>query len=198
MTRAVKAALAALLVLGAPTAQAGGFWKPFIAGAVSGLAIHEGSHLALDIAFDADPRLKGVRFGPIPFFAITHRGNLSPRREALVSGAGFLSQHVVSEIVLSRLGAEESLSPFGKGLLAFHVATSAAYAGAAFSRYGPFERDTRGVADATRTDERLIGALILAPAAFDTWRFFRPRSRVARWGSRLGKAAFLGVIAFKK
>lgn len=198
MTKTVTAALAAILILAAPTAQAGGFWKPFLAGAVSGLVIHEGSHLALDIAFDADPRLKGVSFGPIPFFAITHRGNLSPRREALVSGAGFLSQHFVSEIVLSRRGAEESLSPFGKGLLTFHVATSAAYAGAAFSRYGPFERDTRGVADATRSDERLIGALILAPAAFDAWRYFRPRSRIARWGSRLGKAAFLGVITFKK
>ena len=198
MTKAVTAALAALLILPASAAQAGGFWKPFLAGAVSGFAIHEGSHLALDIAFDADPRLKGVSFGPIPFFAITHRGNLPPRREALVSGAGFLSQHVVSEIVLSRRGLDESPSAFGMGLLAFHVATSAAYAGAAFSRYGPFERDTRGVADATATDERLIGALILAPAAFDTWRYFRPRSRTARWGPRLTKAAFLGVIAFKK
>ena len=176
MTKAVRAALAALQALAAPTAHAGGFWRPFIAGAVSGFAIHEGSHLALDIAFDADPRLKGVRFGPIPFFAITHRGNLSPRREALVSGAGFLSQHVVSEIALSRRGLDEGASPFGKGLLAFHVATSAAYAGAAFSRYGPFEPDTRGVADATGTDERLTGALILAPAAFDAWRYVRPRS----------------------
>lgn len=188
---------AAWLLGSAAQAEASGFWKPFLAGAISGFAVHEASHLALDVAFDAEPRLKGVRFGPLPFFAITHRGNLPPRREALVSGAGFLSQHIVSEVILSRRDADGRLPFFAKGALAFHVATSVAYAGAAFSRYGPFERDTRGVADATGTDERWIGALILAPAVFDTWRYLRPRSGVARWGSRLGKVAFLGVIAFK-
>ena len=78
------------------------------------------------------------------------------------------------------------------------MATSVAYAGAAFARYGPYERDTRGIADATGTDERLIGALVLAPAAFDTWRYLRPNSKAARWGSRLSKAAFLGVLLFKE
>lgn len=187
-----------MLCLLAPEAQAAGFWKPFLTGAVTGFAVHEGSHLALDIAFGAEPRLKGVRFGPIPFFAITHRGNLPRGREALVSGAGFFSQHLTSEIILSRRATGDALSNFEKGALAFHVATSVAYAGAAFSRYGPFERDTRGVADATGTDERLIGALVLAPAAFDTWRYLRPNSKTAKWGSRLSKVAFLGVIAFKR
>ncbi len=193
-----KASLASLLCLLALDAQAAGFWKPFLAGAVTGFAIHEGSHIALDVAFDAEPRLKGVRFGPIPFFAITHRGNLPRGKEALVSGAGFFSQHLTSEIILSRRATGDALSNFEKGGLAFQVATSVAYAGAAFSRYGPFERDTRGVAGATGTDERLIGALVLAPAAFDTWRYLRPNSRAAKWSSRLAKVAFLGVIAFKR
>ncbi len=165
---------------------------------MSGFAIHEASHLILDIAFAAEPRLKGVTFGPLPFFAITHRSNLPPGREALISGAGFLSQHVTSEIVLSRRAAGDELSNFEKGALTFHVATSVAYAGAAFARYGPFERDTRGLAFAIDADERLVGALVLAPAALDTWRYLRPNSRAARWGSRLAKAAFLGVIAFKR
>lgn len=188
----------ALVIPLAPSAHAGSFWKPFIAGAVSGFAIHEGSHLALDLAFHAEPRLKSVRFGPIPFFAVTHRSNLSPRRDALITGAGFFSQHLWSEIVLSRHVPGESVSAFEKGALAFHAATSVAYAGAAFARYGPFERDTRGIAEATSSDERLIGALVLAPAALDAWRYFRPRSKAARWGSRLAKVGFLGVIAFKK
>ena len=178
-------------------AQAGDFWKPFLGGAASGFVIHEGSHVVFDAAFDAEPRLTGVRFGPIPFFAITHRNGVPDSQEALISGAGFLSQHVTSEIVLSRRATGDSVSAFEKGLLGFHVATSAAYAGAAFARYGPHERDTRGIADATHTDERVIGALVLAPAAFDTWRYFRPESKVARWGSRLSKVAFLGVILFK-
>lgn len=194
----LKAFLAGLLCLFALPAQAGGFWKPFLAGALTGFAVHEGSHLALDIAFDAEPRLKGVSFGPLPFFAVTHRGNLSAGREALVSGAGFFSQHLTSEIILSRRAEGAALSNFEKGALAFHVATSVAYAGAAFSRYGPFERDTRGIADSTGADERLIGALVLAPAAFDTWRYLRPHSRIARWGSRLAKVGFLGVLAFKR
>ena len=193
-TRAVFAT--ALLTL-APRAPGGDFWKPFIAGAASGLAIHEASHLVLDIAFDAEPRLKGVHFGPIPFFALTHRSNLPPRREALISGAGFVSQHVMSEVILSHRKPGDSVSAFEKGALAFHVATSVAYAGAAFARYGPYERDTRGIAGATASDERVIGALVLAPAAFDAWRYLRPASREARWGSRLAKAGFLAVLVFK-
>lgn len=194
----LKASLAGLLSLLAAEAHAGGFWKPFLAGGLSGLAVHEASHLALDFAFDARPRVKGVSFGPIPFFAITHRSDVPPGREALISGAGFFSQHVTSEIILSRRAVDDSLSNYEKGVLTFHVATSVAYAGAAFARYGPFERDTRGLADATGSDERLIGALVLAPAAFDTWRYLRPHSRTAKWASRVAKVGFLGVIAFKR
>ena len=141
--------------------------------------------------------MKGVSFGPIPFFALTHRSNLAPRREALISGAGFVSQYIFSEAALTRRADGDALSAFEKGGLAFHVGTSVAYAGAALARYGPFERDTRGIAEATRSDERLIGLLVLAPAAFDTWRYLRPKSRAARWGSRAAKAAFIGVIALK-
>ena len=197
MTRRTGLALAALLAL-APSARAGGFWKPFIAGAASGFAVHEGSHLVLDIAFDADPRLKGVSFGPIPFFAVTHRNGLPSHEEALISGAGFLSQHIASEVVLARRAPGEQVSPFEKGLLAFHVATSVAYAGAAFARYGPHERDTRGIADATRADERVVGALALAPAVFDAWRYKRPDSLTAKWGSRVSKLAYLGLILLGK
>ena len=185
------------MLLLAPAARAGDFWKPFVAGAASGFAIHEASHLVFDLAFEAEPRLKGVSFGPIPFFALTHQSGLPPGQEALISGGGFVSQHVTSEIILSRRKGDAPVSAFDRGLLAFHVATSVAYAGAAFAQYGPFERDTRGIAEATGTDERLIGALVLAPAVFDTWRCLRPASRTARWGSRLAKLGFLGVIVFK-
>ena len=189
---------AALSVVSASPAAAGGFWKPFLAGGLSGLAIHEASHLSLDFAFDAEPRFKGVRFGPIPFFAITHRSDVTPEREAFISGAGFFSQHVTSEIILSRRASGDALSNFEKGALTFHVATSIAYAGAAFARHGPFERDTRGLADATNTDERLIGVLVLAPAAFDVWRYLRPGSRTAKWGSRIAKVGFVSLIALKR
>ena len=106
------------------------------------------------------------------------------------------SQHLTAEWILSRRAANEPLSAYEKGVLAFHLGASAAYAGAALARYGPFERDTRGIADATRKDERVIGALVLAPAAFDAWRYLRPRSRLARWASRASKIGFISVLAF--
>jgi hypothetical protein len=101
-------------------------------------------------------------------------------------------------MILSRRGAAEPPSNFNRGVLAFHVATSVAYAGAAMARYGPFERDTRGIAEATGSDERLIGALVLAPAVFDTWRYLGPKSKAAMWGSRLARVGLMGVLAFKE
>src|SRR5678809_212302 len=56
----------------------------FLAGAAAGLLIHESGHLVLDVAFDAGPRFKGVRFGPLPFFAIAH-DDVSPRRDAAIA-----------------------------------------------------------------------------------------------------------------
>jgi hypothetical protein len=43
------------------------------------------------------------------------------------------------------------------------------------------------MAEASRIDERWIGAIVLAPAAFDTWRYFDPDSRWAVWLSRAAK-----------
>ena len=146
---------------------------------------HEAAHLALDIAFDADPSLKRVEFHGIPFFAITHRPDLSRRRELAISCAGFTAQHAGSEWILTeRPALRGERAPVLKGILAFNIATSAAYAGVAFSRTGPYERDTRGIATAARLDERWVGAMVLAPAALDAWRYFHPDAKWAAWTSR--------------
>lgn len=160
----------------------------FLAGGAIALGAHEGGHLLFDVVFDADPGLRRVNFHGIPFFAITHRGDLSPAREFVVSSAGFWVQHAGSEWLLtSRPRLRFERSPLRKGLLAFNVLASGAYAGAAFFRTGPGERDTRGMSDAAELDERWIGALILAPAVLDSWRYFRPDSRSAVWMSRAAK-----------
>ena len=70
----------------------------FLAGAALGLAAHESGHLVLDFAFDARPRIKRVTLGGIPFFAITHRSDLSPRREFAISSAGFWVQESWTEV----------------------------------------------------------------------------------------------------
>jgi hypothetical protein len=79
-----------------------------------------------------------------------------------------------------------------KGVFAFNVLASAAYAGAAFARTGPVERDTRGMADALRWKERYVGLLILLPAVLDAVRYYHPEARWAAWGSRAAKVG--GVV----
>jgi hypothetical protein len=161
----------------------------FFAGAALGLGLHESGHLILDAAFGASPGIRKVSAGFIPFFAITHHP-VSPAREFAISSAGFWVQHATSEILLTRRSdLRHEHAPIAKGLLAFNVLTSATYAGAAFVRRGPVERDTRGMAVSADLGEPWIGVSILVPAALDAARYYRPRSRWLRWGSRASKAA---------
>jgi hypothetical protein len=167
----------------------------FLAGGALGLAAHEGGHLVFDVVFDAGPRLKRVDFHGIPFFAITHRANLPRRKEFVISSAGFWVQHAGSEWILTRrprLRGERA--PVAKGILAFNVLTSVAYSGAAFARTGPAERDTRGMADTSRLDERWIGALVLTPAVLDGWRYYQPDVTWIRWTSRAVKIGMVLLV----
>ena len=167
----------------------------FLAGAALALAAHEGGHLAFDAGFGARPRLKGVHFGPFPFFAVTHRNDLSPRREFTISSAGFWVQEASSEWLLTRRpGLRDDLAPLAKGVLAFNVLNSVGYACAAFARSGPFERDTRGMADSIGVDERAIGAVVLAPALLDAYRYFKPDARWAKWASRAAKVGSVLLV----
>jgi hypothetical protein len=173
----------------------GGTAALFLAGAALGLVAHEGGHLLLDVVFDADPDLRRVDFHGIPFFAIAHRADLSPRRAYAAASAGFLVQHAGSEWLLTRRpDLRRQRAPLAKGVLAFNVLTSVAYAGAAFARTGPHERDTLGMANHARLDERSVAALVLAPAALDAWRYFRPESKWAVWASRAAKAGMVLLV----
>lgn len=148
-----------------------------------------------DAAFDAHARISGVKFGPFPFFAITHRGDLSPRREFTISSAGFWMQDLSSEWLLTkRPTVREARAPIAKGVLAFNVLNSAGYACVAFARAGPFERDTRGMATSIGVDERAIGALVLAPAVLDAIRYFNPDARWAKWTSRAAKVGSVLLV----
>ncbi len=170
----------------------------FLAGGALGLGLHESGHLVFDGIFGASPRIEGIRFGPVPFFAVSHRGDLSPRREFTISSAGFWMQDLSSEWLLTRrplLRAERA--PLAKGVLAFNVLNSAGYACVAFARAGPFERDTRGMAQSSGVDERAIGALVLVPAVLDAIRYFKPEARWAKWASRAAKAGSVVLVAKK-
>ena len=159
----------------------------FFAGAALGLGFHESAHLIADEAFGANPGVRKVSAGFIPFFAITHEP-VTPTKEFVISSAGFWAQHIGSEIILSRHPQiREEHAPVLKGLLAFNLVTSVIYSGAAFTRHGPAERDTRGIALSADVDEPWVGVTVLAPAVLDAARYYRPNSRVLRWASRAAK-----------
>ena len=176
-----------------PTASALG---TFLTGAAAGLAAHESGHLLFDGIFDAHPGLKKVSFHGLPFFAITHDPGRSPRREFVIDSAGFWVQEATNEMILSRRpNLRHARAPFVKGVFAFNVGASIAYAGAAFARTGPLERDTRGMADALRWKEPYVGLLILIPAMLDLVRFYHPDQAWAVWGSRASKIVGVVLIA---
>jgi hypothetical protein len=167
----------------------------FITGAAIAFAAHEGGHLVFDVAFDAAPRVKAVHFGPIPFFAVAHRADLSPRREFTVSSAGFWVQEAGTEWLLTRRPAlRDEHAPLAKGLLAFNVLTSVGYGAVALAEAGPFERDTRGMAASVGVSERAIGVVVMAPALLDAYRYFHPASTWAKWTSRAVKVGSVLLV----
>ena len=162
----------------------------FLVGAGVGLAAHEGGHLLFNVLFDADPGVKKIAFGPFPFFAITHRPDVSRRREFVISSAGIWVQNATNEWLLTkRPRLREERAPFAKGLLTFNLLLSAGYSGIAFAGAGPAERDTRSMATSGRMHERWVGVMILAPAVLDAVRYFNPDAGWARWSARGAKAA---------
>ena len=168
----------------------------FLTGAATGLGVHELGHVIADVAFGEKPGLKKVDFHGIPFFAITHRSGRPSNEEFIISSAGFWMQQAGNEWLLSkRPQLKSEQAPFAKGYFAFNVLASVAYAGAAFAKSGPEERDTRGMAASSRLDERWIGAIVLAPAVLDAWRYYHPGSKWATWSSRGVKIGMVVMVA---
>lgn len=165
-----------------------------LGGAALGLGVHEAGHLVVGSLVGADFRLKKVDFKGLPFFAISHAPDLSPRADYAVSSAGFWMQYVASEWILSaHPNLRSERRRVEQGVLAFHVGVSVMYAGAAFAEVGPYERDTLGSAEALGISERWVGLFVLAPAALDAYRYFHPEAGWAAWASRALKMAMVGM-----
>lgn len=167
-----------------------------IAGGAIALAAHESGHLVFDTLFDAQPAITHVSYGPFPFFAISHRQGLSPRREFTIDAAGFWVQEGTNEWLLSRRPSlRHERAAIAKGVFAFNVLLSVGYAATAFARTGPSERDTRGVAASVGVPEPVVGLVLLAPAVLDVYRYYRPEKAWARWMSRVLKVGTVVAIA---
>lgn len=206
-TDAAATAPAAALVVALAGALALGPWGaaaaqdstrtvgPLLTGATAAFVAHEASHLAANAAFGARVSLKRVDFHGVPFFAVAHAPAGSRRQEFVIASAGFWSQYAASEWLLTRHPTLRTAhAPFAKGVLAFHVLTSTGYALAAFATTGPAERDTRSMALGARLSEPTVGALLLAPALLDAWRYAHPTHRVAAWASRSAKVGLVLLV----
>ena len=166
----------------------------FLAGGGVAFLEHEADHLLFDAIFDAHPYFKTIHFGAVPFFAVAHQP-ISPRREFVVSSAGFWTQMATSEWLLTtHPNLRGRHAPFEKGAFAFDVLTSVGYGTVAMFKAGPLERDTRGMADSIGVDERVVGAIVMAPALLDAYRYFNPESRWAVWTSRLVKIGSVALV----
>jgi hypothetical protein len=166
----------------------------FFAGAGIALVVHESGHLVADAAFGADVRVTSVHFGPFPFFAVSHRAGLPPREEVTISSAGLWTQNASAEWLLTaHPDLRHEHAPLLKGILAFDVLTAAGYGTVAIFKAGPVERDTRGMT-ATGIDERAVGALVIAPAALDAYRYFHPDAVWAKWAARAAKVATVFLV----
>lgn len=168
----------------------------FFGGAAAGLVIHETGHVIFGATFDADPRVARLDYGFIPFFKIKH-DLVTRRHEFVISSAGFWMQHVDSEWILTaKPDLRHEHQPFLKGMLAFDLGASTVYSIAAFGRFGPFERDTRGMAASLGKDgwpEPVVGVIVLAPAVLDGYRYLHPEARWATWASRGAKIASVAL-----
>ena len=162
----------------------------FLLGAAAGLAVHESGHATTAAVLGANPRFGKTSGSAFSFFAI-HHDPVSRGKEFVISSAGFWFQQAASEAILTthpRLRDEDR--PFMKGIVFFHLGTSAVYSVAAFAGIGPDQRDTRGMAVSLGSDgvpEPAIGALILAPAVLDAYRYWKPGSKWAPWTARAAK-----------
>ena len=166
----------------------------FLAGGALGLGLHESGHVIAGWAFDANPGIKGITYGFIPFFAITH-DPVSPPKEYTISAAGFWMQAVTSEWLLTkRPNLRNEHAPVAKGVFAFHLIASATYGIGGLAHLGPPESDTHGMAGALRVNESWVGVLVMAPAVFDTWRYLRPQAVFPRWASRAAKVAMVLLV----
>lgn len=169
----------------------------FLAGGVTGLAVHEAGHVTAGIMFRANPATMPIRYAGIPFFAITHDPVTRPR-EFVISSAGFWVHHAGSEWILTaRPRLVEESAPFLKGMLAFNIGTSVMYSGAALLRIGPPQRDPLGMADALGRrgwPEPVIGVMILGPAMLDAYRFVKPGHARVAWASRGLKAVLMALV----
>ncbi len=169
------------------------FW--FAGGAATAFVVHEVSHLSMDLFLGKKVNVEKVKLGPFPFFSLTACCNLSRDEEWLIASAGFVSQQMSSELILSlapRLRAERR--PFLKGVLMFDILLSVGYAISGFANAGPPSSDVMTMSRAMQVEPWKIGLMLTAPAVIDLVRYFAPNLSFAPWVSIQTKVLVAGAF----
>ncbi len=168
----------------------------FFQGAFVALLGHESGHLITNAAIGTDLYLKGVHYGPVPFFTIEPGRRLDRHEHYITASAGFNGQHLMNEWLLTtHPNLRRENDPFLKGIATFNFWLTMGYAATAFAGTGPVERDTKGMADSLGWNERWVGVMILVPTMLDRYRYDHPEAKWAKTASRLSKLFIIGLAA---
>lgn len=165
-----------------------------LAGAATGLLVHEGGHLTLDIVFRADPHIVPVWLGPLPFFAISPQDVRNERELYGIVMMGFLAESLYTEAIFARHpDLVHHHRPFLEGMLAFHAVLDVSYAITGFMNVGPSQSDVNSMARAAGIPRWAVSTMLIAPIAFDILRYVRPDTR--RWSMWVGMASRLPMFS---
>ena len=152
--------LAVIFSLDSQAAASRSNWKAFIGGALTTLAVHEGSHyfLAKQYGFDVDfsgPSIVYPNWDP------------SPQQKMRVSTAGFQGQWIASELAFAKLEKKTS-NAFYRGMVTGHIAISFAYT----VLKEDDTSDIYAISSVSDLSRNQVLALLLIPASLDAARLW--------------------------
>ncbi len=141
-------------------ASSGRNWQTFLGGALTTLAVHEGSHyfIAKQHGFDVD--FSGLSI-------VYPDWDPSPQQKMRISTAGFQSQWIASELAFAKL-EKKTDDAFYQGMVAGHIAISFAYT----VLKEDDTSDIYAISSVSDLSRNQVLAFLLVPASIDAARLW--------------------------
>jgi hypothetical protein len=140
-------------------------WERFALGVASGIVAHEAGHVVVATTKGYSVSHDGLSI-TYPGTHFTNSGQLQ------LASAGFQTQWVLSELVLSDQTGKERKKPpgdFGAGVVSSYIGVSVAYL--TFLK-NQLNGDVYGMSRASGYSHDRIALMLAVPAALDAWRLF--------------------------
>ena len=150
--------LAVIFSLDSQAAASRSNWKAFIGGALTTLAVHEGSHYFLAKQYGFDVGFSGLSI-------VYPDWDPSPQQKMRVSTAGFQGQWIASEIAFAELEKKTGYA-FYQGVIVGHIAISFAYAVLKEDNTS----DIYAISSVSDLSRNQVLAFLLVPAGIDAAR----------------------------